>query len=298
MDGKKISKQGIPTIENYAIVNSEGKPNSAILKMMDVLELPHDGTLKSIVNITQEKFFQKKSGGQRKERWEIEEVLPHLKEETMPVLDKLGMLKEFFPSERKYDSALMLGELLPSVRKRLNYLGDLWENGIRFDKIVFLGGERPLEVTKENPTVLFDRNNKDLLVRNDWQIPEKIPATELEMMHLVWDQAKLPDKMRKIKTEWINAQLKENPTGEKLLRPTTEDTIEIWLKTNPTERNVIAISNNPYIGYQESVIRTYLPKDFKIETVGPAASLKLPLAFYLGEMTRWLYQEQQRLGKK
>lgn len=297
MDSKEKLEPRIPTIENFAIVNPEGKPNSTILQMMDVLELPHNGTLKNIVDITQEKFFQKHPDGQRKERWEIDEVIPRLREQALPILDKLGMLKEFFPSERKYDSVLMLGATLTSVRKRLSYLGDLWENSIRFDKIVFLGGERALEPTKENPTVLFDSNNKDLLVRNDWQIPEKIPTTELEMMQMVWDQAKLPSSMKKIKTEWIDAPLKPNPVGGKPLRPTTEDTLKIWLRNNQTAQKILAISNNPHIGYQQSVLKTYLPKDFEIETVGSAASPESSLAFYLGEMTRWLYQEQIRLEK-
>lgn len=298
MSNKEKSEGKIPTIRDYAIVSPEGKLNPSILEIMNVLELPHDGALESIVNITQEKFIQKKPDGQRKERWEIEEVLPHLKKEAMPILDKLGMLKEFFPSGEKYDSVLMFGALLPSVRKRLNYLIDLWENGVRFDKIVFLGGERPLIEEKESRDMLYDKKNKDMLVRGDWQVPEKKPTNELEMMQLVWNQARLPDDMRKISTEWINAPLKPNPTGGKPLRPTTEDTINIWLRNSPTERKILAISNNPHIGYQQSVLETYLPEDFKIETVGSAASLELSLAFYLGEMTRWLYQEQQRLGKK
>ena len=85
METKENFQQKMPTIENYPAVNSEGKPSSIILRMMDVLELPNDGTLKNIVDITQEKFFQKKPDGQRKERWEIEEVVPHLREDVMPI---------------------------------------------------------------------------------------------------------------------------------------------------------------------------------------------------------------------
>lgn len=79
------------------------------------------------------------------------------------------------------------------------------------------------------------------------------------------------------------------------LRPTTEDTIKKWLETNPSSGTCLAISNNPHIGYQHSVLKTYLPDEFKLETVGSSASLELPMAFYLGEMARWMYQERQRL---
>jgi len=43
-----------------------------------------------------------------------------------------------------------------------------------------------------------------------------------------------------------------------------------------------------------TLLKTYLPDEFKLETVGASASLDLPMAFYLGEMARWLYQEKQR----
>ena len=89
MDKKEISKPDITfqpednikkiTVEDFAIVDAEGKPNSTLLELLGVLELPHDGTLNSIVSVTQEKFFQRRPDGQRKERWELDEVMPEFR---------------------------------------------------------------------------------------------------------------------------------------------------------------------------------------------------------------------------
>ncbi len=260
-------------MNSYAIVNSDGQPNSAILEIMKVLELPNNNTLKNIVEITQEKFFQKKDNLE----------IPHLREKIMPILDKLNMLKEITPIKRKYDNALMLGELFHVIKKRLSFLEMLWNQDIRFDRIVFLGGERPLDEKREISVMLLDNANK------------KLPKTELEMMKMVWDEEQLLQEMKQVKTQWVNAFLKPNEKGERIIWPNTGDTIKKWLERNPSPGTCLAISNNPYIGYQNSVLKTYLPKGFEVETVGQAASLELPLALYLGEMARWLYQEQIRL---
>lgn len=285
-----------PVVERFPIVNSEGKPSANLIELLQVLKLPHDGTLNSIVSITQEKFFQTRSDGQRKERWELDEVMPEFRGQVMPVLDRLGMLAEIAPSSDRYDYALMPGALVTRVRTRLKYLSDLWEKAVRSHKLVFLGSERPLAESRRETEILLDPNNQELPFRAEWQPPQELPTTELGMMQLVWDQANLPKDLRQVNTEWINAPMKSDPSGGRPLRPSTEDTIQEWLKTKPYAGTCIALSNNPHIAYQHSVLKTHLPKDFSLETVGPSASLNLPLAFYLGEMARWLYQERQRLN--
>ena len=214
----------------------------------------------------------------------------------MPILGKLGMLDEIPPINDLYDHVLIPGALVTRVRTRLKYLIDLWQKGLRFKEINFLRGERPLaESGRETPEALLDNNNQELPFREGWQPPQELPTTELEMMKLVWDQADLPQGLRHSQVKWINAPMKPNPSGGRPLRPTTEDTIKKWLETNPSSGTCLDISNNPHIGYQHSVLKTHLPDELKLETVGSSASLELPLAFYLGEMSRWLYQEKQRL---
>lgn len=287
------------TIEDFPIVSPEGKPNSTLLELLHVLELTHDGTLDSIVSITQQKFFQRRPDGIRKERWEIDEVMPEFRGQVMPFLGKLGMLDEIPPANDEYDHVLIPGALVTRVRTRVKYVADLYQKGLKFKTINFLGGERPLaDSGRETQDVLLDHNNKELPFREGWKPPFELPTTELGMMQLVWDQADLPSGLRRAEIRWINAPMKPNPSGGIMLRPTTEDTIKKWIETNPSSGVCLAISNNPHIRYQQSVLKTYLPAEFKVETVGSAASPNLPLAFYLGEMARWLYQERLRLKSK
>lgn len=287
------------TIKDYGIVNQEGKPAPAAFELLDILQLPHNKTLSGVVENTQKKFFQKKEDGQRKERWELEEVMPEFKNQIMPKLDQLGMLQEFSPSKKNYSGALVLGGFITRARSRISSLKELWEKGVRVNEVIFLGGERPLaESGKETTKELFDRTNTELPIRKDWQEPLGAPTTELGMMKLVWDQADLPEDLKNLKSTWINAPMKLNPKGGNLLRPTTEDVLKTWLKTNPSKGTFLAISNNPHIGYQQSVLETYLPNEIQVETVGQKAPQNLSMAFYLGEFSRWLYQEQQRLKSK
>ncbi len=293
----KIVPEQLPLISQHLrVVDKEGNPTLPVIELLNILQLPHDRTLKSIVEITQQKFFQRDKEGQRKERWELEELMPEFRMEVIPVLDQLGMLREIPPSTTHYDGALMFGDLVTRVRTRLAYLKDLWKKGVRFDELIFLGGERPLaESGKETPDILYNRLNRDLPFRRDWQANFEIPTTELGMMQLVWDQADLPQDLRNVRVRWINAPMKPNPKGGKPLRPTTKVAFEIWFENYLLKDNYLAVSNNPHIGYQHSVLKTYMPEAINVETVGHRASLGLPMAFYLGEFARWLYQEKQRL---
>ena len=76
-------------------------------------------------------------------------------------------------------------------------------------------------------------------------------------------------------------------------KASTADTFIDWLKQNPESGSCLVISNNPYIGYQDLVARTFLPSDFKIETVGSQGSGE-KVSVYLDNLARWLYQEKQR----
>lgn len=225
MDNKEINKPSDitsqsetnikrPTVEDFAIVDAEGKPNSTLLELLDVLGLQHDGSLENIVSTTQEKFFQRRPDGQRKERWELDEVMPEFRGQVMPILGKLGMLDEIPPVNDQYDHVLIPGALVTRVRTRVNYLANLWEKGLRFKEINFLGGERPLaESGRETPEILLDHNNQELPFREDWQSPQELPTTELGMMQFVWNQADLPKDLRKTEVKWINAPMKSNPSG-------------------------------------------------------------------------------------
>ena len=78
-------------------------------------------------------------------------------------------------------------------------------------------------------------------------------------------------------------------------RANTEDTLRHWLTTDPIPGTCLAVSSQPFVGYQHSVARTVLPVNFEIETVGDISAEDEPLAVYLDTVARWLYQEKKRL---
>ena len=53
------------------------------------------------------------------------------------------------------------------------------------------------------------------------------------------------------------------------IRPNTAVTVKRWLKKKkPASGSVLVLSNPPYIGYQDAVVRRCLPRSFQIETIG------------------------------
>ena len=57
-----------------------------------------------------------------------------------------------------------------------------------------------------------------------------------------------------------------------------------------TPGNILAISNQPYVGYQNAVLQNLLPNTFGIETVGKSASPNIKITTALDTLARWLQQ--------
>ena len=116
--------------------------------------------------------------------------------------------------------------------------------------------------------------------------------TETQLMLQFW-QRQAPDALKKLPFTLIDTPGKKNKEGC-FSRPTTKDTVLKWLSFSPRPGKCLFISSQPFIGYQHSVISTYLPKNFCAETVGSYREKDLPLSVYLDNLSRWLYQEQLR----
>ena len=97
--------------------------------------------------------------------------------------------------------------------------------------------------------------------------------------------------MRTLPITFIDATV---PAG-KPPRPNTADTIDAWLAGSPKPGSCLFVSNQPYAGYQKSVVDTIMSKGFSVEIIGPAAAENLEVAKYLDTIARWMYQENKRL---
>lgn len=195
---------------------------------------------------------------------------------TRFVLDwaaKQGMFSSWRPACQRYDKALILGATTSRMEMRLDYLRALWGEGIRFDEIVWLTGDRPL-----------DRRVDGLTDRCD---------TESAAASILWEEADFPEEMRQLPVLFIRVAMKGEGFSQK--RPTTEDTIIAWLERNPPPCRALFVSDQPFCGYQYGVIKAHLPDSFLFDVVGPGVdpnSHPAAAAIVLDAIARWIYAER------
>lgn len=261
----------LATISGFAkgVVDEKGAPTPELLKLLTLLQVPHDHHLESIVKMTQQMWVEP-----GKERWELQEKQPEKKAMAWPLLKAIGCIDAIHAQEKEYDYALVLGALRSRIELRLAFLYREWQNGVRFKEIVFLTGQRDLNAQMEN-------------------IPQGI-ASETELMKFLYDSLNFSPEFRAIPLKIIDAP-KQIREGGCLKRPNTADTVMLWLAQNPKPGKCLIISDQPFVTYQDAVLRLLLPQDFQVETIGDSAQENLPFAVYLDNLAKWLLQEQMIL---
>jgi hypothetical protein len=249
------------------LINEQGELTPSFSEMVDYLLHPKDKSVETIVELTQTMWLQK-----GKKRWEFDQKEEEKRDLLLPFLRKLKNFERIEPEEKTFDYALVLGALSSRMERRLTFLVELWQKGIKFQQIVFLSSDRPLFPLLET-------------------IPEGI-HTESELMGFFFKNQPVPDEMRKIPLQVISSPLILNEKGT-FDFPNTGHTFSDWLKTKPHPGKCLIISDQPFVGYQDAVARGSLPPTFTCETVGMEALEDLPMAVYLDNLAKWLYQEQK-----
>lgn len=216
---------------------------------------------------TQKQWLRKPN----QERWEVAELSLDQKVLVLNWAKEQGFFASWKPATQNYDKVIILGATTSRMQMRLDYLCQLWNEGTRFNEIVWLTGDRPL-----------DKRVDDLSTEC---------TTESRAAHLLWERALLPEEIKSLPVLFVATPLKIE--GDSVKRPTTEDTLITWLKINPTPCKVLFISNQPFCGYQFAVIKASLPDPFMFDLVGPGVSeTSSPVAaVILDSIARWLYQE-------
>ena len=280
------------TTELPSLLTDDGQPSPLLQDLLKELNVQHNDTLTDIVGKTQ-KAWLRPAG---KERWHIVPSGKQYDEKKVKVLlRKLGYMERVLPCQDQYDYALIHGGSVTSLRTRLAYLINLYQQGTRFGKIIFLSGQRPLDPEQEGSAILLDKHNNVLPFKEGWNFDGVLPHNEYELARFVFEQAKIPVEMQKIEAIFVNAQGKTEADGT-YHRPTTEDTIREWLTSNPLPGTCVAVSHQPYVSYQHSVLMTFLPDTFGLDTVGERSSETLGVEVYLDTVARHLYQEHKRLA--
>lgn len=260
------------------IIDQQGAISESMLHLLQVTHIVHDGSLESIVKATQASWIRKAGI----ERWDILDRQSDQKNIYFELFEKLNVVQEIKPIKKYYNYAFWMGATYAPLQKRLEYLIKLWNQGVRFDTLVVLSGARPL--TAHEQKAVQAKYNCDT---------NNMPQTEFDLMMLVYNSIDMPKQMRSVPVVAVNAPMKYSTQGN-TIRPSTEDTIIHWLQLYPIPGSCLLISNQPYIAYQESVAKNFLPVTFMVEAVGDK-SKEIKIDVYLDTFARILYQEQKRL---
>jgi len=203
-----------------------------------------------------------------KERWEFDKRYEYMRPTAWPYFEIAGLVFEAFPQSREYDYAIVFGALLATVEKRIAFLERLRERGVNFNEIVFLTGDRDL--------LLSERERSGCRI-------------ESEMVEWAYRQS---DLSKDIPATFVFAP-KQSESG--FLRcPRTHDTVEAWLRLSPTPGRCLAVSNQPYVGYQHAVLNSLLPRGFSLETVGPGIQGEPTVALMLDTIAKQIIAERSR----
>ena len=187
--------------------------------------------------------------------WERWHVSNRRSEVLQPALRGLGMLDEVLPQKgSSYRGVLLHGCTVGGFRRRVAFLLDrVWPLLLSFGEsppptVYILTGQRPLDPTHNDDSVEGAKN-------------------EAQAMQIVWDQA-------------VSASVMECPprvvevVSVASVRPNTADTVRLWMSLCPPSGRYLAVSSNPFVGYQHAATLAVLGSSsssttYSIDTVGP-----------------------------
>ncbi|HEX4839795.1 MAG TPA: hypothetical protein VFU89_05080 [Rhabdochlamydiaceae bacterium] len=237
--------------------------NDDLKQLLQVMEVPHDGTLPSMIKETQ-KTWKRPAG---KERWHIENNLSEIQAKAvMDYCSKNRFFTEIMPAKKEYDYAVILGSTVATMKKRIDFLEKIAQLGVQFKQVILLSGARPLDLKVE--------------------IAPEGCQTEGEALAFLWKGSPLS---KQVPWAQFNCPM-TTVLGAPALRPTTADTFKLWLASKPKPGACFMVSNQPFCIYQQLVAEALVPKEFAFETVGPVADPdKVNPAVMLDTIARCLY---------
>lgn len=270
-----------------SLFDCQNLPTPALVQLMTLLGMEEEPKNLSTINAWAQSHLLRKG-----ERWDPQtHQFEHLAPQITPLLAQLGFMKAVDPSLQTYEGALFYGSLLSSTRVYLHYMVEQWNKGVRFKNLYILSGARPLEPSLESREALLSDDNSPLKIRSNWIAPTMLPQTESEMMIFVWEQAELPQEMRnQVQLHVIDAPMKLDSQTGKLTRPTRDDTLKLWVQSAPTPGHYLAVSRAPYIVRQAITAEVVVPKEYIIDTVGPAIRPQTKMIIILDELARAIFE--------
>jgi hypothetical protein len=239
----------------------------AILNNVTFTDLAH--AAEALHVNTQQHMIRRPPGAERHDCEESEHFIQN-REALMEAMRQAGMIDKVKVTQKYYDHVLILGSTEAEVDKRLDHLKQLWDQGVRFGRIELLGSERALTSGMEASAGIMGENGS----------PSRIEMDMMENRYYA-KSADWPRDMQNVRVFEVNTYNK--PGGE---RANTKDTIVAWEKTHPAAGDVLVMSSQPYVRYQDAAVKAALPRSFHVETVGEAAPRDLKVSVGMDTLAR------------
>lgn len=266
-----------------AILINEGIINPDLLDILQILNIKHNFTISGINEIMQENFLRNSIT----ERYQLSdnEYSTIIKADLLTCFEKLGMITEILPKKNKYKHILILGANR-TLKNRIDFFIRLLSLGYIFENTFFLTGKRDVSINEKN----------NMLAEYNIALPPTIHTEdeEIKLLCHTLGLSKFVDDITFVIAPKVN-----DPATGNLKRPTTYDSIISWLKMNPEIGTCLAISNNPYIHYQQTVLQNIFKHEkvnMKVETVG-SGSKENNITLYLDTLARQFYEENIGIEK-
>ncbi len=167
-------------------------------------------------------------------------------EELQTLLHDSGTEGKPRTTRTHYDHALVLGATEPVADARILKIKQLWDQGVRFSAITLLGSARPLIPEREPSAAALAASGK---------------ATESAMLERRYKELSQdwPEELKRVPVKLLDTQRADGKNAN------TRDTIKAWKDHNPKPQTVLAVSNAPYVAYQEAAIRSQLGDEYTVE---------------------------------
>ena len=260
--------------------------NPVLVEFMETLGLKvgNNVTLDGLNKILQDNWFAKDAAF----RYKITGDPPTDKQ--VDYLRALGHVDAVHTPDIKntvWTEVLFCGAMLKRVRDRLTFLHDEDMEGldVRGD-VYMLGSERKLDPVKESKEAL--QAPWPTMRRVGWQPPFEMKATEIEMMKYVVNESVVAERWPYVYVQTPDVPVKDAP-GKTRPANTYDTVVEYYKRYGPGGRTLV-VSNQPFVSYQETIVRRILPRDDTVVCIGPAADVTIPLKTFLDNIAKEIYE--------
>lgn len=299
-----------PTISHPErfFLESNGTPCPALKDLFSIIGIPVPKNAEELAS-SMHKYFRRPN---KLERWELSDSFENKRRRLMALFTLWHMVEEIWPKQKYYDTVVVQGSTVENARDRFSYLMRLWHKGIRFQRIVVLASDRPLDPRVEGDMVLFNAFRTKYPFRKDWKKPIIRPQTELDAMEMLWNQMILDDSLHKMPVQFLEIpQVLDESLGHKR-RPYAPERVYMWVErwlaketiAPASKKSYLVIANNPMLAYHEITLRTIfgakglLEQGYTVEVVGLAAKENTKMTVFLDTLARTLEIAIQNSNRK